>query len=130
MLLQWQAEAVVEPAARPDRFGGLDNPFGRSWRRLGKLGFVNYRFEDLVVNRIGRAHFHRDRVEHGLVMGIGGVSGELNRLGGIGVDRMVFGVGEMVSSIRTRSTTHVGTGPDRDLIDVSALLDATFSNWR
>jgi hypothetical protein len=60
----------------------LGNHFGWARRRLRKLGLVNCRFEDLIVNRIRHAHFHRDHVEHGLVMGIGGVSGELNRLGG------------------------------------------------
>ena len=41
---------------------------------------------------------------------------------------MVFGVGEIGLANQDTIDNYVGTGANRDLIDLSALLDATFSN--
>ena len=48
--------------------------------------------------------------------------------GGAGVDRMLFGAGEVGVDNQDTIDNYVGTGANRDLIDVSALLDATFSD--
>ena len=49
-------------------------------------------------------------------------------IGGIGVDRMLFGVGEIGLANQDTINNYIGMGAGRDLIDLSALLDATFSN--
>ena len=47
--------------------------------------------------------------------------------GGAGMDRMLFGAGEVGLANQDIINTYAGTGADRDIIDLSGLLDATFN---
>ena len=46
--------------------------------------------------------------------------------GGAGVNRMLFGLGEIGAANQDTINSYAGTGADRDILDLSGLLDANF----
>ena len=58
---------------------------------------------------------------------IGG-AGNDTLTGGTGIDRMIFE--EVGAANQDTINAYAGTGADRDIIDLSGLLDATFNEWQ